>query len=153
MGLTTTEAPFIEAQKAAHRVFIDQPYHLYSEENQETWRRLFARIRPQWDRYANRHYLEGLECLALPHDRIPRLEEVNRFLCPRTGFQARAVAGYVPAFTFFDCLRNRQFPTTITIRRADSLDYLPEPRHLPRHRGPRPHAHRSAIRGNSGAIR
>ena len=28
---------------------------------------------------------------------------------------------------FFDCLRNRQFPTTITIRRSDRLGYLPEP--------------------------
>jgi phenylalanine-4-hydroxylase len=28
---------------------------------------------------------------------------------------------------FFDCLRNREFPTTITIRRSDQLDYLPEP--------------------------
>ena len=127
MSLTTTEARFIEEQKAAHKLFIDQPYHLYSAENHETWRRLFARIRPQWDRFANRHFLEGIECLALPADRIPRLEEVNRFLQPRTGFCARAVAGYVPAFTFFDCLRNRAFPTTITIRRGDSLDYLPEP--------------------------
>jgi phenylalanine-4-hydroxylase len=37
------------------------------------------------------------------------------------------VSGYVPSFVFFDCLRNRQFPTTITIRRHDKLDYLPEP--------------------------
>jgi len=33
----------------------------------------------------------------------------------------------VPSFVFFDCLRNREFPTTITIRRSDRLDYLPEP--------------------------
>jgi len=48
-------------------------------------------------------------------------------LSPLTGFQAKAVSGYVPAYLFFDCLRNREFPTTITIRRADQLDYLPEP--------------------------
>jgi phenylalanine-4-hydroxylase len=58
---------------------------------------------------------------------VPRLEEINRFLQPLTGFQARAVSGYVPAFVFFDCLRERQFPTTITIRRPDKLGYLPEP--------------------------
>ena len=52
---------------------------------------------------------------------------MNRFLQPLTGFQAKAVSGYVPAFVFFDCLRNRAFPTTITIRRSDKLDYLPEP--------------------------
>jgi phenylalanine-4-hydroxylase len=37
------------------------------------------------------------------------------------------VSGYIPAFLFFDCLRNREFPTTITIRALDHLDYLPEP--------------------------
>jgi phenylalanine-4-hydroxylase len=52
---------------------------------------------------------------------------VNRFLRPLTGFEAKAVSGYIPAFLFFDCLRNRQFPTTITIRSARTLDYLPEP--------------------------
>ncbi len=63
----------------------------------------------------------------LDHDRVPRLEDVNRFLQPLTGFQAKAVSGYVPTFLFFDSLRNREFPTTITIRRGDHLDYLPEP--------------------------
>ena len=49
----------------------------------------------------------------------------------------------MPAFAFLDCLRNREFPTTITIRRADRLDYLPEPDifhdvagHVPMHTDP-----------------
>jgi phenylalanine-4-hydroxylase len=82
---------------------------------------------PRWDRYANQHFLKGIHSLCLDPDRIPHLEDVNRFLKPLTGFQTKAVSGYVPAFVFFDCLRNRAFPTTITIRRSDKLDYLPEP--------------------------
>jgi phenylalanine-4-hydroxylase len=82
---------------------------------------------PRWQRYGNQHFLKGIQSLCLNADRVPRLEDVNRFLCPLTGFQAKPVSGYVPAFPFFDCLRNRAFPTTITIRRADKLDYLPEP--------------------------
>src|SRR5580704_1243610 len=84
-------------------------------------------MRPRWDQYANEHFLTGVDSLGLRPDRVPRLEEVNRFLSPLTGFQAKAVSGYVPTFLFFDCLRNREFPTTITIRRSDQLDYLPEP--------------------------
>jgi phenylalanine-4-hydroxylase len=38
-----------------------------------------------------------------------------------------AVPGYLPAKEFFLSLSKRMFPTTITIRRADQLDYLPEP--------------------------
>jgi phenylalanine-4-hydroxylase len=109
----------------ANHLWTEQPY--YSAENHETWRRLYQRMLPRWEHYANRHFLGGVECLSLPSDRIPRLSEVNHFLKLRTGFEARPVAGYVPAFAFFDCLRNRIFPTTVTIRPAHSLDYLPEP--------------------------
>jgi len=124
-------------------LYIRQPYARYSEENHETWRRLYARMRPRWDRFANERFQAGIQSLCLPPDRIPRLEDVNRFLSPLTGFRAKAVAGYVPAFLFFDCLRNREFPTTVTIRQADRLDYLPEPDifhdiagHVPMHTDP-----------------
>lgn len=125
--LTTSQAPFIEEARHAGQLYIHQPYELYSEENHESWRRLYARLAPRWEKYGNEHFLAGIRSLCLSPDRVPRLEDVNRFLRPLTGFQAKAVSGYVPAFLFFDCLRNRAFPTTITIRRADHLDYLPEP--------------------------
>jgi phenylalanine-4-hydroxylase len=81
----------------------------------------------RWRRYANPRFLQGIESLCLTPDRVPRLEDVNRFLSPLTGFKAKPVSGYVPSFLFFDCLRNREFPTTITIRDGATLDYLPEP--------------------------
>lgn len=126
-GLTTSDAPFIESTRRDGQLYIHQPYELYSEENHKAWRKLYARILPRWRRYANPHFLSGVEKLCLDSDRIPRLDDVNRFLNPLTGFRAKAVNGYIPAFLFFDCLRNREFPTTITIRRSDKLDYLPEP--------------------------
>ena len=127
LGLTTTRAPFIENAQQNGDMFIYQPYELYSEENQDTWRRLYRRIRPLWEKYANRKFMQGVENLMLDPDNIPRLDDVNKYLQPLTAFEARAVAGYVPAFIFFDCLRQRQFPTTITIRDGQKLDYLPEP--------------------------
>jgi phenylalanine-4-hydroxylase len=126
-GLTTTEAPFIEEAQANGELYIHQPYDLYSAENHEAWRRLFARMQDRWRKYANPHFLRGIDSLCLDPERVPKLTDVNEFLCPLTGFSAKAVSGYVPAFLFFDCLRNREFPTTITIRRSDRLDYLPEP--------------------------
>ncbi len=126
-GLTTNEAPFIEEARDHGELYIQQPYDLYSAENHEAWKRLYARMLPRWERYANPHFQQGIANLCLTPDRVPRLDDVNRFLSPLTGFRAKAVSGYVPAFLFFDCLRNREFPTTITIRRSDKLDYLPEP--------------------------
>lgn len=127
IGLTTTKAPFIEQARGAGHTFIEQPYDLYSEENQETWRRLYARIRPRWETYAHPKFLEGVRNLALDPHAVPRLDDINKFLSPLSGFSARAVSGYVPAYLFFDCIRNRAFPTTITIRDGGKLDYLPEP--------------------------
>ncbi|MGE0002641.1 MAG: phenylalanine 4-monooxygenase [Fimbriimonadaceae bacterium] len=127
IGMTTTMAPFIEQAQQNGEVYIEQPYDLYSEENHETWRRLYARLLPRWEKYGNEHFLQGLANLCLNPERVPRLEDVNQFLSPLTGFRAKAVSGYVPAFQFFDCLRNRDFPTTITVRHSDKLDYLPEP--------------------------
>ena len=142
-GLTTGQAPFIDEARHHDQRFIHQPYELYSRSNHETWRRLYSRLRPHWNRFANEAFLRGIDSLCLSPNAVPRLDDVNRFLCPLTGFQARAVSGYVPAFVFFDCLRQRQFPTTITIRCADQLDYLPEPDifhdiagHVPMHTDP-----------------
>ncbi|MFA7359920.1 MAG: phenylalanine 4-monooxygenase [Candidatus Kapaibacterium sp.] len=126
-GLTTTKSPYIEqAQKDGQR-FINQPYELYSEENHNAWKNLFARIQDRWERYANPKFLEGVGKLNLDPNRVPKIEEINTFLKPLTGFSAKPVSGYIPAFIFFDCLRNRDFPTTITVRDISKLDYLPEP--------------------------
>jgi phenylalanine-4-hydroxylase len=125
--LTTTQAPFIEQAQRDGRLFIHQPYEQYSERNHAAWRALYARMLPRWQRYANPAFQAGIQSLCLDPGRVPRLEDVNRFLCPLTGFQAKPVSGYVPAFLFFDCLRNREFPTTSTIRDSATLDYLPEP--------------------------
>jgi len=143
IGLTTTEADFIERARENGELYIVQPYELYSAENHDAWRRLFARMQNRWAQYANEHFLKGIESLCLDPTKVARLEDVNRFLEPLTHFKAKPVSGYVPAFMFFDCLRNREFPTTITIRRSDKLDYLPEPDifhdiagHVPMHTDP-----------------
>src|ERR1035441_7836203 len=127
IGLTTGHAPFVEEARNRGELYIEQAYDLYSDENHETWRKLYARMQPRWERYANDHFLRGLEALNVSPDRIPPLSDITRRLQPLTGFQARPVSGYVPGFLFFDCLRRREFPTTITIRPADRMDYLPEP--------------------------
>ncbi len=125
--LTTTKAPFIEQSLERGELFIHQPYEQYSDSNQETWRRLYAALEPKWRRFAHPRFLDGLDRLALNPERIPRLEEINQFLEPLSAFQSKPVSGYVPSYLFFDCLRRREFPTTITIRDGEALDYLPEP--------------------------
>lgn len=133
----------IESEQQRGESCFSQQYELYSEQNHEAWRLLYRRMLPVWERFANQRFLEGIGALCLDPDRVPNLRDVNRFLCPLTGFRAKAVPGYIPAFLFFDSLRNREFPTTITIRPSDRLDYLPEPDifhdiagHVPMHTDP-----------------
>lgn len=142
-GLTTTQAPFIEEARHRGELFIRQPYELYSKDNQSAWEQLYRLLIPKWEKYANEKFLEGLRLLSIDQHHIPRLEDINRALQPLTGFQAKAVCGYVPTYLFFDSLRKREFPTTITIRDSKKLEYLPEPDifhdvggHVPMHTDP-----------------
>lgn len=143
LGLTTGSAPFIEQAQSRRQLYIEQPYDLYTQSNHQAWRTLYARMGERWRAYGNSHFRKGIASLCLNPNAVPRLEEVNKFLNPLTGFSAKPVSGYVPAYLFFDCLRRREFPTTITIRDPNHLDYLPEPDifhdvagHVPMHTDP-----------------
>ena len=98
-GLTTTRAPFIEQARANGDIYIRQPYELYSEENHQTWRQLFTRMRERWRRYANEKYLHGLDTLFMDQDHVPRFEDVNRFMQSLTGFRTRPVSGCMNRLT------------------------------------------------------
>jgi phenylalanine-4-hydroxylase len=94
-------------------------------------------------RQASRRFLVGLESIGLDQDRIPNLRLVNARLRDLTGWSAVPVPGYLPAPAFFASLAQRRFPTTITIRSPDSLDFTPEPDifhdvfgHVPLHADP-----------------
>ena len=127
-------------------MFISQNYEGYTEENQETWTVLYDQQMEYLSGWASRTYLDGARAINLVRDHIPHLqgtESVNHFLKKLTGWQSRAVPGYLPAKAFFGCLANRDFPTTITIRPKKSIDYLPEPDifhdifgHVPLHADP-----------------
>ena len=128
------------------KAYIDQNYVGYTEENQETWRILYDRQMSYLADHASNVYLSGARSIKLVRDWIPYLEgpkSVNTFLQPLTGWQSKAVPGYLPAKAFFACLARREFPTTIVIRPKESIDYLPEPDifhdifgHVPLHADP-----------------
>jgi phenylalanine-4-hydroxylase len=124
-------------------MFIDQNYSAYTEESHRVWATLCERRMKVLPDTGCRAFLKGLELLDLDLQRVPRLEDINRRLAPLTGFRAVAVDGYLPAREFFACLAQRQFPTTVSLRSMDRLDYIPEPDifhdvfgHVPLHTDP-----------------
>ncbi|MCC5787148.1 MAG: phenylalanine 4-monooxygenase [Phycisphaerales bacterium] len=125
------------------KFFIPQQYERYTPENHEVWRKLFENRIGSMRQQASNVFLAGFDAFGLKADAMPRLEDVNEVLARTTGWKSRAVPGYLPAKAFFACLSTRQFPTTITIRPPDELDYLPEPDifhdvfgHVPLHADP-----------------
>ncbi len=127
-------------------MYIGQRYDGYTEENQATWTELYDRQMAYLTDTASNVYLEGAKAINLVREHIPYLDgprSVNTFLQELTGWQSRAVPGYLPAKAFFACLGRREFPTTIVIRPYESIDYLPEPDifhdifgHVPLHADP-----------------
>jgi phenylalanine-4-hydroxylase len=108
-------------------MYIVQDYNAYTDQHHRTWRKLFKKRMETLPDQACSFFLKGLAIINMVPDRMPRIEEINANLKPMTGWQACPVAGYIAANDFFGSLAQRKFPTTITIRPEDQLDYLPEP--------------------------
>ena len=99
----------------------------YSDAEHAVWQTLIERQLKLLDGRACQEYLDGIEQLALPHDRIPQLHEVNRILEATTGGQVARVPALIPFQTFFELLASKRFPVATFIRTPEELDYLQEP--------------------------
>jgi len=102
--------------------FIDYP-----EADHQVWNTLITRQMKVVEGRACQEYLDGIEQLALPHERIPQLSEINTVLAATTGWQVARVPALISFQKFFELLANRQFPVATFIRTAQELDYLQEP--------------------------
>lgn len=100
--------------------------HWTPEEN-KTWATLMARqtgiVKPR----ASKEYLQGLERLNFPSDRVPQYAEINKVLGEHTGWAVEQVAALIPATEFFTLLSNKKFPAASFIRIPEELDYIEEP--------------------------
>ena len=99
----------------------------WSEVENRTWQTLMERQLTLIEGRVCQQYLDGLERLGLPSDRIPQLGDVDRVLQQATGWQTAQVPALIPFDTFFQLLANRRFPVATFIRTPEELDYLKEP--------------------------
>lgn len=152
--IAQSAADFAPSQPAneidATKFYITQQYHLYTQADHEVWRDLFDRRWTVLEQQVSRTFLDGLKVLRLSRERLPllsdtvipkdctladgvvlkkgtRLEGINKYLGEVSDWASYGVPGYLPAKSFFACLAQRQFPTTVLIRPREVMDYLPEP--------------------------
>ncbi|MFI4896764.1 MAG: phenylalanine 4-monooxygenase [Phycisphaerales bacterium JB059] len=137
--------------------YVTQRYERYTDENHAVWKALYERRWEVLEQQASNTFISGLKAIRLVPDRVPLLfgeqpdprdpsktiKGINEYLRPLTGWQSRAVPGYLPGKAFFSCLSRREFPTTIIVRPREKMDYLPEPDifhdvfgHVPLHADP-----------------
>lgn len=134
----------------ADQFYITQHYAKYTRENHDVWHDLFVRRWEVLEQQVSRQFIEGMKILRLSPDRLPllddltldqdiivaggvklakgtKLEGINRFLKAQSNWASYGVPGYLPAKSFFACLAQREFPTTVLVRPREVMDYLPEP--------------------------
>lgn len=105
----------------------EQQWKTYTRENHEVWSMLWDRRMEQLVDIGSRVFLDGADIIGLTRHLVPELRQVNTVLREKTGWSAVPVTGFIPAGEFFRSIARRRFPTTITVRPKDQLDYLPEP--------------------------
>ena len=145
------DAPNLPASQInADTFYITQHYHRYTRNDHDVWQELFDRRWGVLERQVSRIFIDGMKILRLTRDRMPLLDDVtldrdieiaggvkvakgtkldgiNKFLQAQSNWASYGVPGYLPAKSFFACLAQREFPTTVLIRPREVMDYLPEP--------------------------
>jgi phenylalanine-4-hydroxylase len=104
-----------------------QKWNEYTSADHEVWSILYEKRMRELESTASDVFLRGAELIGLSQYNIPDLAHVNRRLDALTGWNAVPVGGFLPAREFFASLSRRRFPTTVTIRSRDNIDYVPEP--------------------------
>jgi phenylalanine-4-hydroxylase len=144
-------APNLPASQInADQFYITQNYARYTPDDHDVWHDLFHRRWTVLEQQVSRQFIDGMKILRLSGDRIPllddltpdrditvaggqvipkgtRLDGINKFLQAQSNWASYGVPGYLPAKSFFACLAQREFPTTVLIRPREVMDYLPEP--------------------------
>ena len=100
----------------------------FTDEHHRVWSTLFTRQLPKVRDCACREYLDGLEILDLPCERIPSLEYLNSRISPRTGWAAvRTHVRYTDAVPWYESFARKRFLVTDFMRDRHELEFTPEP--------------------------
>ena len=103
------------------------PHAPYTELEHEVWQTIWQALGPAHRRHACVEYLDCLEKLNFPTDRIPQLDEVSRKVEALSGFRLEPVAGLVEPRIFLESLARGVFLCTQYIRHHSTPLYTPEP--------------------------
>jgi phenylalanine-4-hydroxylase len=99
----------------------------YTDEEHAIWADLYDRQMEIIPGRVCNEFLEGLEALDLPKDRIPQPLDVSEVLKKKTGWEVAPVPALINFDRFFKLLSEKKFPAASFIRTREEMDYLQEP--------------------------
>src|SRR5262245_40188082 len=94
----------------------------YTDEENKIWQELITRQMPIVTGRACKEYMQGIDLLHFPHDRIPQCHEISDVLQAVTGWSLAPVPALIPFDRFFALLADRKFPAATFIRRREDLN-------------------------------
>ena len=103
-----------------------QDWAAYTEQDHDTYRRLYERQSAQLPGLASQAFIDALPRLGAK-ERIPRFDDINEQLHKATRWELVAVPGLIPEEPFFSLLAHRKFPVTDWIRKPEEFEYIVEP--------------------------
>jgi phenylalanine-4-hydroxylase len=95
--------------------------------DRQVWSILYTRQLKAIEKYAYRHFAEGLHQLGFTAESAPEFSRINQRLEALTGWKVYAVPGLIPNRSFFKLMAFRRFGATTWLRKMEQLDYLEEP--------------------------
>lgn len=99
----------------------------YTADDHEVWRLLATRQHANLGPRAWTPFLDCLEPVGMPLDRVPRFADLDRALLGRTGWSIEVVDRIIPVDRFMALLAARRFCASTWLRSRAQLDYLEEP--------------------------
>jgi phenylalanine-4-hydroxylase len=104
-----------------------QSYESYTEADHRMWGSLYDRQLALVRKHACREYLDGLDRLRLPEQRVANLDALNECVRQFTSWQFMPAPGALSTAVFFRCLDARRFPIAVTMRRPHEKDFAELP--------------------------
>src|SRR6056297_2876639 len=99
----------------------------YTDAEHAVWADLYRRQMEIIPGRVCKEFLQGLEALDLPADRIPQPNDVSDVLRAKTGWEVAPVPALINFDRFFQLLSEKKFPAASFIRTREEMDYLQEP--------------------------
>jgi phenylalanine-4-hydroxylase len=99
----------------------------YTEEENAIWHDLITRQIPLLPNRACSPWIDALNVMNFPTDRVPQINEVSAVLREHRGWSVTGVSALIGFTEFFQLLANRRFPVATFIRTREDFDYIQEP--------------------------